>query len=112
MVFPEWNSDALFKALCIGTHVHKGQFKLYRAVKEVQKATPFVKNRRFILLLCQLIVNVLKLNGFRIIAIRNTTDSIRKHPLKWNRLLCCLRHTIILFGSLYNRFYFPLLLSI
>lgn len=37
--------------------------ELNRAVKEVKKAAPLLKDGGLVLFLCQLVVNVLKLNG-------------------------------------------------
>ncbi len=53
-------------------------------VKEVQETAPFLEDGRLIFLLCQLIVDVLKLNGFGVVVVRHTADTIREHPLKGN----------------------------
>ena len=53
------DADAFLKLRTVRCHIHKGQFKLDRAVKEVQKTAPFLENRSLILLLRQLIVDVL-----------------------------------------------------
>ena len=111
IVFSEWNADTLFKTLRIGTHIHKRQFKTDRAVEKVQESTPFIKNSCFILLLCQLIIDVLVLNGFRIIVVCHTADTVREHPLKWNGILCSLRNSLVPLCLFNHRFNFFLLFS-
>ena len=63
------DTDAFLKLGAVGCHVHKGQFKFDAGIKEVQKTAPFLKNRGLILLLCQLIVDVLILDGALIVVI-------------------------------------------
>ena len=82
-----------------------------RTVKKVQETAPFIKDSRFILLLCQLIVNVLKLNGLRVVIIRHTTDSIWEHPLKWDGLLSSLRDSVLQLGTFHNCLNLSLLFS-
>ena len=59
-----------------------------RTVKIVQEITPVFKNRIFIFVLCQLIVNIIKTDGLGIITIFHTTDTVFSHFSVWNRLLC------------------------
>ena len=66
-VFLERNADALFKLGAVGCHVHKGQFKFDGAVEKVEEGTPFLENRRLILLLGELIIDVLILDGAGVI---------------------------------------------
>ena len=112
VVLSERDTDALFKALRIGTHVHKGQLKLNRAVEEIQETAPLIENGGFILLLCQLIVDVLKLNGFGVVAVCDPADTVREHPLKGNGLLGGLGNPIVFLCPFYNSLNFSLLLSI
>ena len=65
-----------------------------------------------IFLLCQLIVDVLKLNGLGVITVSDTADAIREHSLKGNGLLCSLRNTVVLLCPFHNSFNFSLLLPI
>src|SRR5699024_2681656 len=58
-----------------------------RAVKEVEKAAPLLKNSRLVLLQCQLVVDVLKLDGAGVIAVPHTAGAVGKHPLKGDGLL-------------------------
>lgn len=84
-------------------------------VKEVQETAPFLKNGSFVLLLRQLVVDVLKLNGFRVITITDPADAVREHPLKWDRLLCRAGNVIIplrLFNDRVNLLFLPLCQSV
>ena len=111
VIFFEWDTDAFFKALRIGTHIHEGQFKMDGAVKKVEKTAPFIEDGCFIFLLCQLIVDVLKLNGFGVIAVCHTANPVRKHPLKRDRLLSCLRNPGIFLRPFNHSLNFSLLFS-
>ena len=62
-VLLERDADTLFKTLGIGTQVHKGKLEVNGAVKEIQETAPLIEDGSLIFLLCQLIVDVLKLNG-------------------------------------------------
>ena len=109
------NLNPAFKALHISSHIHKGQLKVDGAIKEVQEAAPFLKNRSLVLLLSQLIVDVLKLNGFRVIAITYPADAVRKHPLKRDGLLCRAGNAIIplrFFNDRANLLFLPLCQSV
>ena len=109
------NLNPAFKALHISSHIHKGQLKVDGAVKEVQEAAPFLKNGSFVLLLSQLVVDVLKLNGFRVIAVTDPADAVREHPLKRDRLLCRAGNPIVpfrLFNDRANLLFFPLCQSV
>lgn len=114
-ILPGLNLNPAFKALHISSHIHKGQFKVNGAVKEVQKAAPFLKNGSLVLLLSQLVVNILKLNGFRVIAVTDPTDAVRKHPLKRDGLLCRAGNAIIplrFFNDRANLLFLPLCQSV
>ena len=66
-IFLERNADALFKLGAVGCHVHKGQFKFDTGIEEVQKTAPFLENGGLVLLLRQLIVDILILDGAGVI---------------------------------------------
>ena len=112
IILTERDTDALFKALRIGTHIHKRQFKLDGAIEEVQETAPLVKDGSLIFLLCQLIVDVLKLNGLGVETVGDSADAVGEHSLEGNGLLGSLRYTIVFLGSFHNSFNFSLLLSI
>ncbi len=46
------------------------------AVKEIQETAPLIEDGSLIFLLCQLIVDVLKLNGLGVITVSDTADAI------------------------------------
>ena len=83
----ERNADALFKLGAVGCHVHKGQFKLDAGIKEVQETAPFLKNGGLVLLLRQLIIDVLILDGAGVIVCFHPAGAILKHPLHGDGLL-------------------------
>ena len=89
------NPHCLFKSIRRCTHIHKRQFKTDRTVEKVQEAAPFFKDRCPVFLLCQLIIDILKLNCLRVIAVSHPADTVLKHPVKRNRLLCCPRNPVI-----------------
>ena len=91
------NRNAFSKTFCIRGHIHKGQFKVYGAVKEVEERTPFLKNLCLILLQCKLIIDVLKLDGLGVVIASYTADTILEHPLERNTLLRCSGYFITLF---------------
>ena len=111
VIFFEWDTNTFFKALRIGTHIHEGQFKMDGAVKKIEKTAPFIEDGCFIFLLCQLIVDVLELNGFGVIAVCHTANPIREHSLKRDRLLGCLRNPGIFFRPFNHSLDFFLLFS-
>lgn len=86
-VLLERNANALFKLGAVRCHVHEGQLKFDGAVEEVQKTAPFLKNRRLILLLCQLIVDVLILDGAGVVVGLHPAGAILEHPLHGDGLL-------------------------
>ena len=102
LIFSVRNTDTLLKTVRIGTHIHKGQLKMNGAVEEIKETTPLFKNGGLIFLLCQLIIDVLKLDCLCVIIISHTTNAIREHPLERNGLLCCSGNTIIISGFLNN----------
>ena len=107
----EGDADHLFEIRGIRRHIHKGQLKANRAVKEVQKAAPFLKDRRLILLLGQLIIDILKLNSFGVIVVCHAADAVREHSLKGNAVLRRQRDLGILFVTVLKLLQLPLLLS-
>ena len=86
-VMGHWDPDTCLEALSIRQHVHEAQFKMDGAVEKVQETAPFLEDRGLVLLLGQLIVDVLELNGLRIIVAGHPADPVREHPVKGNGLL-------------------------
>ena len=109
-IFPKGNPDRLLKAFCIRRHIHKGKLEVDGAVEKVQKSTPLFKNRRFILLLGQLVVDILKLDCLCVVVVPYPADSVREHPLKRDGLLCGTGDAVIPTRRFHNGLYLLLLL--
>ena len=86
IILPVRDSDPGFEALRVSRHVHEAELEMNGAVEEVQKAAPFLEDGRFVLLLGQLVVDILKLDGLGVKA-ADTADAVGEHPVKGNRLL-------------------------
>ena len=86
-VLLERNADALFKLGAVRCHVHEGQFKLDAGIKEVQKTAPFLENSSFVLLLGELIIDVLILDGAGVVVCFHPAGAVLKHPLHGDGLL-------------------------
>lgn len=82
------------------------------AVEEIQKTAPFIKDSSFVLLLSQLVVDILELNGFGIEVVRHPAYPVGKYSLKGNRLLSRLRHTGVFFRPVNNSLNFFLLFPV
>ena len=104
------DSNAFLELLRIRSHVHETEFKVHRAVKEVQEGAPLLKDLRLILLLGQLVIDILELNGLCVVICAHTADPILKHPVKGNALLGGPRHTVIMLCILDDLPYFLLIL--
>ena len=104
------NPNHFLKVGGIRCHVHEGQLKLNGAVEEIQKAAPFFKDGGLVLLLCQLIVDILKLDGFGVVVICHTANAIREHPLERNTVLCGVGYRTIPSGFVNDFFHLGILL--
>ena len=80
------------------------------AVEEVQEPAPFFEDRRLILLLGELVIDVLKADRPGIIILCYPAYPVLIHFHKRNGLLRCLRHLTMLSRLFYDSFsLFPLL---
>ena len=86
-VLLERDTDAALKVGGIGGDVHKGQFKVDGAVEKIQKAAPLLENSSLVLLLSQLVVDVLKLDGAGVVVGAHPAGPVLEHPLKRDGLL-------------------------
>ena len=77
----ERDADGTGKGLLRGRQVQKGQLKLNGAVKVVEEIAPALEDRRLVLVLRELVVDVLKLDGLGIMAVCHPADAVRPHPL-------------------------------
>ena len=74
------DGDAAGESLLGRCQVQEGQLKPDGAVKVVEEIAPALEDGRFVLVLAELIVDVLELDGFCVAAIRHFTDTVRPHP--------------------------------
>lgn len=81
-------------------------------IEEVQETAPLIEDRSLIFLLCQLVVDVLKLNRLGVETVGDSADTIGKHSLKGNGLLGCLRYTVVSLGFLNHSFNLSLLFCV
>ena len=74
------DGNGVSKGLLRCRKVQKRQLEMNRAVKIIEEITPPLKDCRLIFVLGELIVDVLKLNGLCVVAVRYAADSVRPHP--------------------------------
>ena len=86
-VLLERDTDAALKVSGIGGDVYKRQLKMDRAVEEIEEGAPFLKDRRLVLLLGQLVVDVLKLDGAGVVVGAHPASPVLEHPLERDGLL-------------------------
>ena len=86
------DADGLFKVCRIGGGIHEGQFKVDGTVEKVEKTAPFLKDSGLVLLLRELIIDILILDGAGVVAGTDTAGTVLKHPLERNALLCRAGH--------------------
>ena len=101
-VFLVRDPDALFKSLRIGRHIQEGQLEMDGAVKEIQKAAPFLENGCLVLILRQLVVDILVMDRLGVIVVGHPADPVREHPLEGDGLLRRARNAVILLRFLDN----------
>lgn len=94
-VMGKGNPDTRLEALGIRRHVHETQFKVDGAVEKVQETAPFLEDRGLVLLLGQLVVDVLELDGLRVVPVTHAADPVGEHPVKGDGLLRGPRDTVI-----------------
>lgn len=94
-VMGKGNPDTHLEALGIRRHVHETQFKVDGAVEKVQETAPFLEDRGLVLLLGQLVVDVLELDGLRVVPVTHAADPVGEHPVKGDGLLRGPRDTVI-----------------
>ena len=85
------DDDALLEGFRTGGQVEEGKLKVNGCVKVVEEITPALEDASLVIVLSQLVVDILKLNGFGVVVIRDAADPVRPHPLIWNGGLRCPR---------------------
>ena len=87
LVAPQGDGNAVGVGVLGSCHVDKGQLETDGGVKIVEKIAPTVKDGGLVLVLAQLIVDVLKLDRPRVVAVRHPAGAVRVHPLERNAVL-------------------------
>ena len=77
----EGNVDLLGDVFLRCGEVDKGELELDGGIEVIEEITPAVKDRRLVLVLRELVVDVLETDGFHIAAVRDPADAVRVHPL-------------------------------
>lgn len=73
------NGDALGKGFFGSGQIYEGELEFNGTVKVVQEITPSIEDGLLVIIMGQLIVDILELDGFGEMAFRDLTDSIRPH---------------------------------
>ena len=79
--------DAPLEILHACAQVKKGKLKTDAGIEIVEEITPAFKDCRLILVLRELVVDVLELNGFGKERVRHPAHAVRIHVLVWDGLL-------------------------
>ena len=90
------NQDALLKGFRAGSQVEERKLQVDAAVKIIEEIAPALKDRRLVVVLRELIVDVLKLDGLGVILIRDAADAVRPHSLIGNGVLRGIRSLLAL----------------
>lgn len=80
--------DAVFKTVRTCSRIEEGELEMDGGIEIIQELAPILENSFLVLVLRQLIVDVLKLNGFGIIVVGDAAHAVLIHPLVRNGLLC------------------------
>ena len=75
------DGNAVGEGLLGRRQVQKGQLETDGAVKIVEEIAPAFKDGGLVLVLAELVVDVLELDGLGVAAIRHLADAVRPHPL-------------------------------
>ena len=91
------DNNRLLEALSPGSQVQERKLKMDAGIEVVQEIAPAFEDRRFIVVLRQLIIDILELNGLGIVLLSHPADPIGPHPLIWNGSLG--RSRLLLVGA-------------
>ena len=82
------DEDAFFIVLCVGCGVEECKLKFNSAVKVIEKIAPTFKDGGFVLVLCNLIIDVTELQGFGVELIAHMTDTVGEDMTVRDAVLC------------------------
>ena len=86
--------DAVLKTVRSRCGIEEGELEVNRGIEVIEELTPIFEDRLLVLVLRQLIVDVLKLNGLGIVVVGDAAHAVLIHPLVWDGLLC--RHLLFI----------------
>ena len=95
-VIPVGNQNALLKGFRAGSQIKERKLQVNAAVEIIEEIAPALEDRRLIIVLRELIIDVLKLDGLGVILIRDAADAVRPHALIGNGVLCGMRPLLAL----------------
>ena len=81
----------------------KESWKRMEESKIVEEVAPAVENGGLVLVLVELVVDILKLHGFRVVIVRHAAHAVGVHPLKGDAVLGGLLSLILTLGSCNRR---------
>ena len=81
------NEDSAFQTVGRDAPVEKAQSEVYGAVKVIEESGPAAEDGVLVIRLAQLIVDVLKLDGFGVMLICGPTNAVRPHLQKRDAVL-------------------------
>lgn len=84
-----WSDEnAFFIVLCVGCGIKECELKFDSAVKVVEEVAPTFKDGGLVLVLCNLIIDVTKLQGFGVELIAYMTNAIGEDVAVRDTVLC------------------------
>ena len=95
----ERNVDGVGKGFLRGREVQKGQLKLNGTVEVVEEIAPALEDRCLVLILRELIVDVLELDGLGVMAVCHPADTVRPHPFIGDAVLSRLFFSVRAVGA-------------
>ena len=86
-----------------GGEVDEGELEADGGIEIVEEVAPAVENGGLVLVLVELVVDILKLHGFRVVIVRHAAHAVGVHPLKGDAVLGGLLSFILTPGSCNRR---------
>ena len=96
------NEHTLLKALHANRQIEEGELDADAWIEIIEEITPALEDGGLVLILRQLVIDVLKLDGFGVVGIVRQANAVRPHPLIGNRFLGGVRAAALLPGLLHQ----------
>ena len=87
LIAPQGDGDAVAVSFFICGRVHEAELETYRGIKIVEEVAPAVEDGVLVLVLAQLVVDVLKLNGLAVKTALHAAYPVREHSLERDAVL-------------------------